>query len=87
MIASQHSHREVISCYHELTSCIVSEKNWDTKGDKGKCVLFVHTAAGKDTSWDKEMSNSEEIKPSIVELCLVGDTSQSVSQSASIKFC
>ena len=41
---SQHSHRETASCYHELIPCIVSEKNWNTKEDKGKsmkCVLYV----------------------------------------------
>ena len=40
----QHSHRETASCYHELIPCIVSEKNWNTKEDKGKsmtCVLYV----------------------------------------------
>ena len=30
---SRHSHREAASCYHELTPCIVSEKNWNTKKD------------------------------------------------------
>ena len=41
---SQHNRREAISQYHELTLCVVSEKNWDTKEDKGKsmmCVLYV----------------------------------------------
>ena len=37
----QHSHRE---CYSQLTPCVVSEKNWITKEDKGKsmmCILFI----------------------------------------------
>ena len=41
---SQHRHMEAASHYHELTPCIVSEKNWNTKQDKGKfmiCVLYV----------------------------------------------
>ena len=35
------SHREAIPCYHELTPCIVSEQNWDTKEDKGKSVMHL----------------------------------------------
>ena len=32
---SQHSHGEATSCYRELTHCIVNEKNWNTKEEKG----------------------------------------------------
>ena len=40
LITSQHNHREAVSCYHELTPPIVSQKNWDTKEDKGKSMKF-----------------------------------------------
>ena len=30
-----------ILCYHELTPCVVSEKNWDKKDNKGKSMILV----------------------------------------------
>ena len=33
------SHREATSSYCKLTPCIVSEKNWNTKEDKGKPMM------------------------------------------------
>ena len=33
-----YKHREVITCYHELTPWAVNRKKWDTKEDKGKKV-------------------------------------------------
>ena len=35
----QHSHREATSRYCKSTSCVVSEKNWNTKDDKGKSMV------------------------------------------------
>ena len=36
-----HNHREAISHYHELAPCVLSEKNWNTKEDKGKSMIHV----------------------------------------------
>ena len=41
---SQHSNRKAVSRYHQSTPCFVSEKNWNTREDKGKRVLY-------DCSW------------------------------------
>ena len=49
-----HSHREAILCYHKLTPCVVSKKNWDKKEDKGKCVLQVLFLAKGQVSGDIE---------------------------------
>jgi len=43
----------------ELTPCVVSVKNCNTKEDKDKSM--IHTVAS--TAWDKVMSNSETFKP------------------------
>ena len=41
IIAIQYSHREAIPHYCELTPCVVSEKNWDTKEDKNKSMMHA----------------------------------------------
>ena len=38
---SQHSHRETASRCCELTLCIVSKKNFNTNGGKGKSMMYV----------------------------------------------
>ena len=64
-----------------MTPCVVSEKSWNTKEDKDKCmhdtVLYVLQLAKRHISRQNHV-NSEEIKPIalyIVELCLTGDIS------------
>jgi len=67
-----HSH------YRKSVSYVVSEKNWNTKGEKG-------TAYGK--SHDKATLSSEEVKPvalSIAELSLAEGISYSVSHQVSL---
>ena len=81
---SQHNHREAASRYHELTPCVVSEKNWNTKEDNDKPMMHVLYILRwqNATSWDEATPNSKEIKPialSIVELCLGGGIGWSVS--------
>ena len=36
-----HCLREAISCYCELKPSVVSEKNWNTKEDKGKSMMHA----------------------------------------------
>jgi len=56
-----------------LTTCIVSEKNWNTKEEKSKSTMHV-LYWQKGTSWDEVMLSSTKIKPVtlIGELCLAG---------------
>ena len=47
-VESMHSPREVILCYHKSTPCLVSERKWNTKRDKGIYDAYiVDTVAGK----------------------------------------
>ena len=57
----------------ELTPCVVSEKNWNTKKGKDSTndACYVATVVGeKACLGTKQRRNSEEIKPAVVELCL-----------------
>ena len=36
-----HCLREAILCYRKSTPCVVSEKNWNTKEDKGKSLMHA----------------------------------------------
>jgi len=56
---SMHCLREAMSCYCKSTPSVVSEKNWNTKDDKG----CIHCSPVVDEQTHLRMSNSKEIKP------------------------
>ena len=61
----QHSHREATLYYHKSTSCITSEKKWNTKKDNDKFmmhVLYVCTAVGEKAHL--EMKQNQTVKKS-----------------------
>ena len=66
------SHREAIPSYCKWTPCTVSEKNWNTKEDKGKPMMHVLYVLRwrKGTCQDEAMSNSEEIKHVAIQVML-----------------
>jgi len=60
---------------------LLSKDEWDIKEDSGKSrIHYVYCSMSKCTSQAEATSNSKDIKPSIVELCLAEGISQSVSR-------